>query len=286
MTTTQKINQFLSNLSLTDADRQRVSQRKDAVHQRLSQAFTSDNDMPLTKTVLMGSAAKGTITRPMEDIDVLAIFSNVGGAYYRYRYNSQDFLYRIRSIYSDFTTVKVGARGQAVRVFFKTGGYVDITPVFEYSSDIYYLPAGNGTWIPTAPLKGIRWYKEKNQYLSHQLTPLVKLLKQWNQAHSHRLKSFHLETMAASMFSKLGTNQQVNLGKFFEWAPNRLDVFDPGGCSGSLSAHLGWNSRQEIMRSFESAALHARLALEAERDKDYAESNRHWRIILGKNFPG
>lgn len=286
MTTTQTINQFLADLSLTDADRQRVSQRKDTIHQRLSQVFASDNDLSLTRTVLMGSAAKGTITRPVEDIDVLAVFSNSGGAYDRYRYNSQDFLYRIRSIYSGITTVKVGARGQAVRVFFKTGGYVDITPVFEYNSDIYYLPAGDGTWLTTAPLKGVQWYKEKNQDLSYRLTPLVKLLKQWNQSHSHRLNSFHLETMAASMFSGLSLNQQENLGRFFEWAPNYLDVSDPGGCSGNLSTYLGWNSRKEVMSSFETAALRAHQALEAEASKDYAESNRQWRVILGKSFPG
>lgn len=280
------MNQFLANISLTETDKNRISQRQNTVYRRLSQAFTSDSDMPLVSTFPMGSAAKGTITRPMEDIDILAVFSNSEGAYNRYILNSQDFLYRIRSIYSGITTAKVGARGQAIRVFFKGGGYVDITPVFERTNDSYYLPAGDGTWIATAPLKGIQWYKEKNRDLSYRLTPLVKLLKQWNQAHARRIKSFHLETMAASMFSGLSLNQQENLGKFFEWAPQYLDVYDPGGCSGSLAAHLGWNSRQEIMNSFESAASQARLALEAEADKDYAESNQRWRIILGKNFPG
>lgn len=69
----------------------------------------------------MGSAAKGTTVRPIDDIDVLAVFSNANGAWDSYRFDSQALLYRVRRAYSGLSTAQVGARGQAVRIFFKNG---------------------------------------------------------------------------------------------------------------------------------------------------------------------
>lgn len=285
-TTSQAMTQFVADISVTDYQKTSIIKaRKDRVVENLTTAFPSTSDLPFSRAILMGSAAKGTIVRPIDDIDVLAVFSNVNGAWNTYRFDSQAFLYRVRRAYSGLSTAQVGARGQAVRIFFQNGGHVDVAPVFSHGNDVYGLPGGDGGWINTAPTVANSWFAKKHADLNYNLAPLVRLLKKWNNAHSKRLRSFHLETIAASTFKTLGGNRQSALASFFEWAPSHFDVTDPGGQSGTLSGYLTWAGRQEIIQAIGSAAERARKAHEAEARGDHDEAKRLWRIILGSTFP-
>jgi len=278
--------QFLADISVTDYQKTSIIEgRKNTVTKNLTDVFPASSDLPFSRAGLMGSAAKGTIVRPIDDIDVLAVFSNASDAWSRYRYDSQAFLYRVRRAYDGIETARVGARGQAVRVFFEGGGHVDVAPVFSYGDDVYALPSGNGGWISTAPPVANAWFAERHAELGYNLSPIVRMLKKWNKAHSKRLRSFHLETVAASTFKTLGSNRQSALTSFFEWAPSHLDVSDPGGQSGTLSGYLGWNSRQDVIRALNSAADRAGKAREAEANGDHDEAKRLWKILLGPSFP-
>jgi hypothetical protein len=286
LTTAQAFDAFMGAISITEYQKTSiVNGRKDSVIENLTAAFPKTSDMPFLEGRLIGSAAKGTIVRPLDDIDVLATFSNENGAWARYARDSQAFLYRIRKAYDGIEIAQVGARGQAIRVFFKTGGHVDVAPVFIQSEDVFHLPSGNGSWILTSPFVANKWFTDKNAELGYNLAPLVRLLKKWNAAHSKRLRSFHLETIAGETFGSLSTNRRTALQRFFEWGGSRLDAQDPGGKSGSLSSYLSWSGRDEVLKSFATANDRAQRALTAEGAGDHEEAKRLWRIILGDTFP-
>lgn len=277
---------FQEDITVTEYQKTSIIKgRKDRVVENLTAAFPGTSDLPFHAAQLMGSAAKGTIVRSIDDIDILAIFSNANNAWDKYRYDSQAFLYRVRKAYDGLSIAQVGARGQAVRIFFDGGGHVDVAPVFFHGNDVYGLPKGDGGWINTAPSVANKWFATKNAALSYNLAPLVRLLKKWNGAHSKRMQSFHLETVAGTIFSTMNANRQDALAKFFEWAPNRLDVSDPGGQSGSLSGYLGWNARLEVQNAMHAAADRAQKAIVAEAAGNHAEAKRLWRIVLGDGFP-
>jgi hypothetical protein len=286
-TTAQAMTAFLADISVTDYQKTSIIEgRKTTVVANLTEAFPDTSDLPFSRALLMGSAAKGTIVRPIDDVDVLAVFSNENKAWDKYRWDSKGFIYRVRQAYNGLEAAQVGTRGQAVRVFFQTGGHVDVAPVFSYGDDVYALPNGEGGWISTAPTKANAWFADRNSTLNYHLAPIVRLLKKWNAAHSKRMQSFHLETVAGTMFESLGTNYRDALARFFEWAPNWLDVADPGGQSGSLSSYLSWNARPELMTALKAAADRAAKALEAEAAGNHDEAKRLWKIILGASFPG
>lgn len=277
---------FLEDITVTDYQKTSIIEgRRDSVIENLQSAFPPTSDLPFSRGVLMGSAAKGTIVRPIDDIDVLAVFDNVNRAWDKYRWDSKAFIYRIRRAYDGVETAEVGTRGQAVRVFFQTGGHVDVAPVFFHGNDVYGLPDGRGGWLNTAPTVANAWFASRNKDLGYNLAPLVRLLKKWNVAHSKRLRSFHLETMAANLFSTLGSSRQAALARFFEWAPNWLDVADPGGQSGSLSGYLTGSTRREVLDSLNAALDRSVRAQQAETSGDHEEAKRLWRIVLGSAFP-
>jgi SMODS domain-containing protein len=286
-TVSQAFVQFLNGITITDYQKTSIVEgRRDRVIENLTAAFPSSSDLPFSAGMLMGSAAKGTIIRPIDDIDVLAVFSNEKKAWQNtYQNDSQAFLYRVRRAYDGLETAQVGARGQAVRIFFQSGGHVDVAPVFKRSNGDYHLPAGNGGWIITSPFVANDWFKAKNAELGYNVAPLVRLLKKWNESHSKRLKSFHLETMAASAFSSLNSNRQNGLQVFFNWAGQHLDVSDPGRQSGLLSGYLSQSVRDEVKRSFAAANDRATKAINEEIAGNHDEAKRLWKIILGDSFP-
>lgn len=285
-TTAQAFISFLESITITDYQKTSiVGSRKARVVENLTAAFPSTSDLPFSEARLMGSAAKGTIVRPLDDIDVLAVFSNVNGVWQsKYQHDSKAFLYRVRRAYDGLEVAQVGARGQAVRVFFQSGGHVDVAPVFKRDDTTYLLPSGTGGWIATSPFVANEWFMAKNAELGYNLAPLVRLTKKWNNAHSKRLQSFHLETMAAHTFKSLSSNHRTALQKFFEWSGGHLDVNDPGGQSGSLSSYLSPAGKADVRASLAAASERAMKALAAEEAGNHEESIRLWTIILGSGF--
>jgi hypothetical protein len=242
--------------------------------------------MPVDRVALIGSAARGTIVRPVNDVDVLAVFANKDNIFEQYRNNSGAFLQRIRAALNAKTAIKkVGARGQAVRLFYTSGTHVDIAPVFKWSGGGFALPKGDGSWMTTDPEAQGVWYSGRRAKVGVNLTPLVKLARRWNTVHSRRLESYHLEVMVASMFSSVGSNYRSASKSFFEWAPGRLTVADPAGHSGSLDDYLTPAERTAVKSRFADARTRALRAVAAETIGDHAEAKRLWRIEFGNEFP-
>src|SRR4051812_22278634 len=107
LTTYQAFEQFMTDITITDYQKTSIVEgRKNSVIENLTSAFPATSDMPFHEGRLIGSAAKSTIVRPLDDIDVLAIFSNVNNAWGKYRHNSQAFLYRIRQAYDGIETAQ------------------------------------------------------------------------------------------------------------------------------------------------------------------------------------
>lgn len=286
-TTAQAFSQFLTDITITDYQKTSIVEaRRAGVETDLGNAFPASSDIPLLSVRLMGSAAKGTIVRPIDDIDVLAVFSNEKRAWQnKYANDSFSFIYRITQAYSGFKVQQVGTRGQAVRVFYENGGHVDVAPVFKMNDSTFHLPSGSGGWILTSPFVANKWFSDTNASLDYNLAPLVRMLKKWNMAHSKRMRSFHMETVAGHVFSSLGSNRRTGLQKFFEWAPGYLEVSDPGGQSGSLSGYLSWTAKQQLLQALQAANTRAVSALAAEERGDHEEAKRLWKIILGSSFP-
>ena len=245
--------------------------------------------MPLTSTAVIGSAQRKTLIRPVDDVDVFAVFDD-SQVWQSYMYDSKQLLYRVREALAGYRVETVGSRGQAVRLFYTEGPNVDITPAFPVTgifgaSDGYYIPRGDGRWQQTNPYVHDSFMVTRNQELGGYLKPLVRLLKRWNRVHSKRLGSFHLELVAQASFRTLSGHTREGVAVFFEYAGQHLHVSDPAGYSGDMAATLSWSQEQAILQSFTTGHIHARRAIDAEAAGDVAEALRQWRIVFGNEFP-
>jgi hypothetical protein len=169
--------EFGDKLRPAAAQQTTLNARRTRVNDLLSEAFPTTSTMPLLNTRLIGSARRNTIIRPIDDVDVLPVFddsqvwSSMAG-------DSKKLLYRVRDALSGYATDVVGARGQAVRLFYKDGINVDIACVVPLGSQ-YYLPEGNGSWLTTDPDAVDNFLSRRQTELNAHLRPLVRLLKRW-----------------------------------------------------------------------------------------------------------
>ena len=286
LTTAQAFDSFQTTISPTDAQRLDITNKRQLTETYLRAAFPSTSTMPLKRVILIGSAARGTIIRPVNDLDVMAEFVNKDRVFEQYRYDSGAFLQRIRTALDTSTSIaKIGARGQAVRLFYTNGAHVDIAPVFPWSTGGFALPRGDGRWMTTDPEAQGSWFTQRRAAIGANLTPVCKLVRRWNNIHSHRFDSFHLEVMVASMFSSLGSDHRGALKSFFEWGYRWINVNDPAGHSGNLGDYLTQGELTAIKSRFTEALDRAQRAITAEGRGDHAEAKRLWRIELGDEFP-
>lgn len=284
---------FTRRIALTEVQRKLVRDRRTATEGYLEKKFGDSSNMSLLSVSLIGSAQRSTMIRPPDDVDVLAVFdasevwedSSIWTSD-GYRHNSTRLLYRVRDALNDYSIKVVGSRGQAVRLFYDTGGHVDVVPAFRRSGGGYVIPAGDRTWQATDPFAHHEFVSQRHKDLGEHLKPLAKKLKQWNRAHSQRLSSFHIEVMVAEIFTSLGGDSRKATKLFFEHAPQHLHVHDPAGHSGDLAKGFSWGQKQDVLKSFNSAADRARKAVDAELASDHEEAIRQWRIVFGSDhFP-
>jgi Second Messenger Oligonucleotide or Dinucleotide Synthetase domain len=291
-TVAQAFTEFAAKLKPTDAQKDKIEARRTRVENVLIAAHPTDDPMPLVQLRLIGSAGRKTLIRPVDDIDVFAVFDRKA-VWSRYKRNSQEFLYRVRATLDEYYSIDtIGSRGQAVRVFYSDGLSIDVTPAFPHYHWFtdeqvgYVIPGGRGEWVQTNPYYHHDFMATRNKALENRLKPLVRLLKRWNRVHSNRMKSFHLEIVAQRVFSRMDAGMSVNVAKFFKDAHRHLHVKDPAGFSGDLASPLTGNREREIKQSFAFAREHAQRAQEADEYGDIPEALRQWRLIFGDEFPG
>jgi hypothetical protein len=288
LTVAQAFVDFAALIKPTATQEATISSRRAAVEGFLVAKYPSGSTMPLTHVRTIGSAARKTLIRPVDDVDVFAVFDD-SQVWSSYQYDSKQLLYRVREALTGYSVKTVGSRGQAVRLFYSDGPNVDITPAFPvvniWGADGYVIPKGDGGWQQTNPYKHHDFMAERNQALGGYLKPLARLLKRWNSSHSSRIKGFHLEVITQAIFTGLGAGMRENVHSFFQHAGGYVHVQDPAGYSGDLAAGWSWQKQQDVFQSFSTALTQVQRAQNAEAAGDPAESMRQWRMVFGSEFP-
>jgi hypothetical protein len=284
-TVPQAFNEFEAKIVPTETQRGDITGRRETVQNYLMESFGRTSNMPLLSTKVIGSAGRQTIIRPVDDVDVMALFDH-SQVWSTYKTNSQAFLYRVRDALAKYQVKVVGARGQAVRLTYSAPPHADVTPVFKRQGGGYILPSGDGGWIATDPDFHADFMVKRNQELSSYLKPLIRVLKRWNREHSYRMKAFHLEMLTQAVFQSLTSSVPRTSLTFFQHAHRFLHVKDPAGHSGDLAAQITSSQEPLVIQSFITAAGHASKAIEFESAGRIQEALGQWRIIFGDEFPG
>lgn len=228
--------------------------------------------------------------RPLKEADV-DIFVVLDAKYYN-QANPRGVLDRVKKAFVDHygqQGVAISRNGQAVTLTY-SDFKVDVVPAFNRTGGGYLIPnSGNQTWIGTEPKSHVKIWSDTNTNKDGRFVPVLKMLKRWKAVKSDSIRSFHLETLALTIFSPVEMhNWRGSVRYFFDRARTNIlyNIPDPApGFNGFVDSYLTYNQKQALVSPIESAYGRAVKAQEYEDNDKHKDAIDQWRLVFGDYFP-
>jgi len=282
------LQQFRSNLEITDLQETTVSTRQQSVRAAVAR------DLAVLDSFLTGSYSRNTLIAPLKDADI-DIFVILDPQYY-WHYNGQNggqrgLLDLVKSVLRKTypSTPDISRNGQAVTIRF-TDFDVDVVPGFNREGGGYLIPNTIGqTWIETDPKKHVVIMADSNRWHEGNLVPLVKMLKGWNRSKGSFFQSFHLEVMALYVLTNVRISDfpsglRYVFDKCREYVTQKN--LDPAGYGGDVASYINTQVKIKEAANRFQAALEKALQAEDHARRGYVTSAFDaWRALLGDYFP-
>lgn len=255
---------------------------------------------------LTGSYARDTALAPIDDVDIVVVVDPEGWSRsfwsalpepkmllesfaraIRYRYPSSSVFLQRRSVCLTLNHLSI-----------------DVVPAVVASGEGHRIKIPDvdlGEWITSAPRRHTEIATDINQRYGGRFKPQVKLLKNWNYGlpETARLKSFAIETLAATLFRHVNLpSLQEGLRLFFDFLADRKgesvlytwnqsygihmsawshELHDLAGTGTNLLVKLDGNRRNKFL---EQAVRSRDLLVAAEKARGAESAIRHIRAAL------
>lgn len=281
-TVNQAFKDFMSNLEITDLQATTVSNRQNNVRAIIKEELTLVDDF------LTGSYRRNTMIRPLIDADV-DIFVVLHSDYFNSG-NPRGILDKVKKVLVDYygQGIDISRNGQAVTISY-TDFRVDVVPAFHRSGGGYLIPnSSNQSWIETNPKSHVEIWSQMNSDKGGSFVPVVKALKRWKNIKCDTISSFHLETMALSIFQ--GNDMKTwngTLAHFFNQARTVVlqSIPDPApGFYGFIDSYLTYSQKLDCVSPIQTAYDRVQRASDFENAGKHYESIEQWRLIFGNNY--
>jgi hypothetical protein len=269
-------------IRLSEQDKAVIGARRDEAERALRSIFPPRCALPLVGVATIGSAGRDTMIRPLDEVDIFAVFSAANSAWKRFRWDSRDLLLCVRNAIGGDRVQTIGTRGQALRIVYDSPPDVHLVPAFDHPRAGYVVPDRIGGWLPTRPERHASWTED----LGPRVIASVRLLKAWNRVCGSHLRSFHIEALAGAVLAGRGLNSRQGLASVFRHMDDvGLAVADPADVGGDLSSYLRPDDHAALDESIRLAHAYSAKAVEAESAGDHQEAVNLWGAIFGVEFP-
>ncbi len=282
-TIAQAFAKLQENLQITDLQDATVDTRQKTVREAVAKELT------VLASFVTGSYRRSTLIAPLAKADI-DIFVILDPSYYSAD-GYANLIDRVKRVLKQSypTTPEISRNGQAVTITF-TDFKVDVVPAFNRQGGGYLIPdAVMGRWISTDPTQHVTIWNNANVVHLFQLAPVMRMVKQWNRAHSALLRSFHLEALTLQILNNVTISDLPSATRFvFDKAREacKYVVGDPAGYSGDIGAYLDTAEKTaEVVKRFETAYTQAAEAERLAATNQVPQAFAKWRTIFGDSFP-
>ncbi|HEX4418389.1 MAG TPA: CBASS oligonucleotide cyclase [Kofleriaceae bacterium] len=292
--------EFLQHLELTEVEQDTASRQQNDLRARIRDELGG-----VDRDVLVGSYARGTAIRPLNDIDVFLVLDpSVHSA--RHHKEPTHILDRLRTALQACypppgPRIRIRIQGRSVNIeFSRTEIGYDIIPAFSLTPDgtnvegmIYEIPdRDRQSWIKTNPERHRQECVSANARAGGMLNRLIKAAKYWNSAQCDAngdkpVRSFHLEVMAYEAFATKPTDERRGLWSLFGFLATRITsrCSDPARLGPNVDAGMTPDERQRIQLKLQKAERIASEAVRQEHLGNHVAACNNWRSLFGPKFP-
>jgi hypothetical protein len=271
------------NLQITDLQEGTVDTRQRNVRE------AAERELKVLSSFVTGSYRRSTHIAPLSKADI-DIFVVLDPCYYTAD-GYANLIDRVKRVLKQTypSTPEISRNGQAVTITF-TDFKVDVVPAFHRQGGGYLIPDTiMKRWISTDPTQHVAIWNAANLTHLFQLVPVMRMMKQWNRAHSALLRSFHLETLTLQVLTNVRISDLPSAARFvFDKAREacKYVVNDPAGYGGDIGAYLDTPEKTaEVIKRFETAYTQAAEAERLANANKIPDALGKWRMVFGDMFP-
>ncbi|QPA61256.1 hypothetical protein [Lysinibacillus sphaericus] len=278
--------------------------------------YTKENN------VQMGSFARRTKIRPLDDIDFIVVFDGKGSNYGTnsngeiiinvpetatklrrltnedYTLNSIKLLNKLKISLQNvpqYSAADIKRNYEAITLKLTSYDWnFDIVPAFitvpDSSQRSYYLiPDGNGKWKKTDPRVDAKRATEINQKRDGKVLRIVRLIKYWQKRHGvPNIGSYLLENLVLNYFdtNEVSATDQLTLRDVFTNLSNSIyhNCYDPKGIQGDLNT-LTLDVKDKFSEAAAKASTCAQNAINFVAKDDHKAAHAEWKKVFGSEFP-
>lgn len=290
----QAVHEFISNLELTDGERDDASRQHKNLRDGLAQKLELDPDF---NTFLTGSYARSTAIRPLKDIDVFCVLKCTD-KFDEIQLAPAKALATIKSALQSIYNGKVAEpQRRSMNIEFSgTGIAYDVVPAFideeakKVDEEVFFIPdVDQSQWIRSNPRVHKRKSVAANENAGSELKPLTKAIKHWNrrQPENDQLRSFHIEVMAWAVLTEKPENRLEGLKMLFMGLASRVlsSTPDPAGLGPNIDDGMTLADRYAARDRLNQAASTMADAIQSANDGKTEAAHHKLYGLFGDPYP-
>ena len=320
-------NKFIEEIvDLDTVKTQRARRSRDWLYNQLKELPEKADNFPALysgkETIGFGSFRRRTKIRPLDDIDLLLVFTGSGTTYIeqtnkiyltvpesaeRLRkltnedgtLNSRRMVEKVKNSLSKvnhYQNAELHRKQEAVTLKLSSYEWVfDIVPAFITAEDTfgktyYIIPDGEGNWKKTDPRIDNDRATEINQRYNGNVLSFIRLIKYWNTnispviTSSYLMENIVLNYLDRKLFPWTGRKDELK--DFFNHLINNIhsSVQDPKGIQGDLNT-LSWTERNAISNAANNAYNSIVNAIYYQNLGNNEKAIDYWGEVFGIDFP-
>jgi hypothetical protein len=276
------------------------------------------------KDVFMGSFARRTKKKELDDIDIMIALNGEGSVYHefndRIKIYVSDAAYKLKALCGEKTNIlnsrkvinqfislldqvpqyekaDITRNKEAATLNLKSYPWTfDLVPCFitqkdYYNKDYYLIPDGNGDWKKTDPRIDRQRVTDINQSHDGNVLNVIRLMKYWNKRPiMPSMSSYLIENIILNYYStkvvKASKYVDLEIPGVLYYIKNKIfdHVNDPKGIQGNIN-QLSPEEQDKISNRADRDYEKSLEAIDLENRSLYKLSIEKWGEIFGYNFP-
>ena len=270
----QTINKFIDNITPSDLQEDVVQ----GAYDNLESYLTSDTcTLNIKEVFLNGSYIRGTMIRPINDIDVFAVIDDTDYYINGQEPNPQSVLTSFKNYLNSIGDYKDKCRQDRPCITIDLSKlHIDVMPALRHAGALKIPNTDLSGWMFTDPKTHNQMFSDIDKRRGYKVKDVVKAVKRWKNNRNLPLPSFKIEVIAGYVFNIWDfKNAEEGIRLWYDNAEGYLTL-----------AMTGSYSKFEIVRD---AVRETKQQIDDAKEKvdngNQAEAIKIWKDVFGRDFP-
>lgn len=270
----QCINQFIDNITPSDLQEDVVQ----GAYDNLEGYLNSDEcKLNIKEVFLNGSYIRGTMIRPINDIDVFAVIDDTDYYINGQEPNPQSVLTSFKNYLNSIGDYKDKCRQDRPCITIDLSKlHIDVLPALRHAGALKIPDSNLAHWIFTDPKTHNQNFSDLDRRCNYKAKDIVKAVKRWKNDRDLLLPSFKIEVIAIYIFNIFSfKNAEEGIRLWFEHAEGYLTQEMTGSYNQFIKV-------RDAIRATKGQLVQAKTYLD---DGKQAEAIKIWKEIFKTDFP-